>query len=90
MKNRDWVLTKLCKTITEDKKDLYTKKKLNTENIIKFRLLDDDKIIYAYGIMNKDWFDDDNENGFEPLDYYMYNWGTTEIQLKIDGEYETL
>lgn len=87
-----YVITKWCKSITDDGKDLYTHKKLDTENIVKFRLLDDDGIIYAYGIMDKDRFlYDENVEGFEPLDRYMYDYGCTEIQyMNDDGIYETL
>lgn len=91
MKNRDWVITKFCKVITEDKKDIYTKRKLNTENVIKFRLLDDDKIVYMYGIMDANWFyNDEYAEDFEPLYYYMGIYGVTEMQVKIDGKYEIL
>ena len=91
--NKLFTITKWRKAITDDGKDLYTGRKLDTENIVRFRLLDDDGIIYAYGIMDKDRLDhDENVDGFEPLDKYMYAYGCTEIQYKdpITGVYETL
>ena len=52
-----------------------------------FRLLDDDGIVYYHGL--SDSCDDDN--AFEPLDYYMPHSGCTEIQYKVDdGQWETL
>lgn len=88
-----YTITKWCKSITDDGKDLYTGRKLDTDDVIKFRLLDDDGIIYAYGIMDRDRFEnDENVEGFEPLDGYMYVYGCTEIQYKNKetGKYETL
>ena len=76
-----YTITKWCKSITDDGKDLYTGNKLETDNVVKFRLLDDDGIVY-----------DEDVEGFEPLDRYMYEYGCTEIQYKNEetGEYETL
>ena len=88
-----YTITKWCKSITENGKDLYTKNKLETDNVVKFRLLDDDGIVYAYGIMDRDRFENDEDvEGFEPLYRYMYEYGCTEIQYKNEeiGEYETL
>ena len=88
-----YTITKWCKSITDDGKDLYTGNNLETDNVIKFRLLDDDGIVYAYGIMDKDRFENDEDvEGFEPLDRYMYEYGCTEIQYMNEetGEYETL
>jgi hypothetical protein len=81
---KDWNITKWCKSITDSGKDEYTNR--NTDGMTqKFRLLDDDGVVYAYG-MAKDDID------FEPLDYYMYAYGCTEIQYKNPktGIYETL
>lgn len=81
---KDWNITKWCKSITDSGKDEYTKR--NTEGMTEnFRLLDDDGVIYAYG-KAKEGID------FEPLDYYMYSYGCTEIQYKNKetGKYETL
>ena len=91
--NKLYVITKWCKSITDNGKDLYTGNKLETESVIKFRLLDDDGIIYAYGEMDYERFlHDEDVEGFEPLDRYMYDYGCTEIQYKNKetGEYETL
>lgn len=81
---RSWNITKWCKNITDSGKDEYTGR--DTKGMTeRFRLLDDDDIIYAYG-KAKEGVD------FEPLDYYMYKYGCTEIQYKNKetGEYETL
>ena len=71
---KDWNITKWCKSITDSGKDEQTHRdtKGMTES---FRLLDDDGTIYAYG-KAKEGVD------FEPLDYYMYSYGCTEIQYK--------
>lgn len=53
----------------------------------KFRLLDDDKIVYFIG------FSDDctSEKAFDPLDMYGEAYGCTEIQyLNQEGQWETL
>jgi hypothetical protein len=91
MINKDWAITKWCKSITDDDKDLYTKKTIESKDTVDFRLLDDDKIIYAYGIMDKEYFNE-GENGFMPLDYYTNDYGCTEIQFKnsITKVWETL
>jgi transposase len=54
----------------------------------KFRLLDDDGRIYAYGYSDAE----NDEDAFEPLDYYGSLYGVTEIQYinPESGEYETL
>jgi len=54
--------------------------------IFEFRLLDDDGNVYYHGL--SDSCDDDN--AFEPLDYYMAHSGCTEIQYKVDEKWETL
>lgn len=81
---RSWNITKWCKSITDSGKDEYTGR--DTKGMTeRFRLLDDDETVYAYG-KAKESVD------FEPLDYYMYEYGCTEIQYKNKetGEYETL
>lgn len=91
-----YCITKWCKTITNDNKDHYThrlphmKQRLLNERgsvpvLYKFRLLDDDGEIYAYGVGT-------NDSSFAPLDRYMYDYGCTEIQYKnpVTGAYETL
>lgn len=80
---RSWNITKWCKNITDSGKDEYTGR--DTKGMTeRFRLLDDDGTVYAYG-KAKEGVD------FEPLDYYMYEYGCTEIQYKNKetGEYET-
>lgn len=91
-----YCITKWCKTITDSHKDVYThrldhmKKRLLKETgsvptLYRFRLLDDDGEIYAYGVST-------NNSSFAPLDRYEYNYGCTEIQYKnpVTGKYETL
>ena len=81
---RSWNITKWCKSIMDSGKDEYTGR--DTKGMTeRFRLLDDDGTVYAYG-KAKEGVD------FEPLDYYMYEYGCTEIQYKNKetGEYETL
>jgi hypothetical protein len=81
---RSWNITKWCKSITDSGKDEYTGR--DTKGMTKrFRLLDDDGTVYAYGKAKEGV-------NFEPLDYYMYEYGCTEIQYKNKetGEYETL
>lgn len=89
-------ITKWCKTITDSGKDEYTgrlkamkdrliKEKGFIPTLYKFRLLDDDGEIYAYGVSTDD-------SDFDPLDAYMYVYGCTEIQYRNlkTKEYETL
>ena len=60
--------------------------RLTPKCIHKFRLLDDDGVIYLYGLSNSN----DDERAFIPLDYYMYDLGCTEIQYFNNGVWETL
>lgn len=81
---RSWNITKWCKSVTDSGKDEYTGK--DTKGMTeRFRLLDDDGIVYAYG-KAKEGVD------FEPLDYYMCSYGCTRIQYKNKetGEYKDL
>ena len=95
----DFCITKWCKSITDSGKDEYTgdlaklKARLtetigSVPTLYDFRLLDDDGIVYAYGKST----DDSSEDAFTPLDWYMYDYGCTEIQYKNPqtGVYETL
>ena len=77
-------ITKWCKSITDDGKDKIVCEKPIDLNF-KFRLLDDDGYVYAYGYSN-------NDSSFAPLDRYQGDYGCTEIQYKNanTGEYETL
>ncbi len=94
-----YCIEKWCKSITDSGKDEYTgslvrmKTKLKglygeIPTLYKFRLLDDDGIVYAYGQATEC----DTENAFAPLDRYEYDYGVTEIQYKNPdtGVYETL
>ena len=91
-----YCITKWCKSITDSKKDEYThrldhmKQRLINERgsvptLHKFRLLDSDGEIYAYGFST-------NDSSFAPLDKYEPLYGCTEIQYKnpVTGKYETL
>lgn len=89
MKNENWIITKWCRTITDSGKDEYVNQDKKKDSMIhKFRLLDDDEEIYAYGISD----DCDSENAFEPLDWYEADYGVTGIQYKNEktGKYEYL
>ena len=94
-----YCITKWCKVITDSHEDVYThrlphmKQRLIDEcgsvpHLFKFRLLDDDGDVYAYGVST----DNSLESAFAPLDRYMYDYGCTEIQYKNPetGVYETL
>lgn len=89
-------ITKWCKTITDSGKDEWTgrEKKLKEHckekygeipTLYKFRLLDDDGEIYAYGLTTV-------QDSFAPLDKYMYDYGVTmiEYQNPKTKEYELL
>lgn len=91
-----YCITKWTKAITDSGKDEYTgrlprmkeryRKEHGTEpELFRFRLLDDDGEIYAYGASTV-------KDTFTPLDRYMYDYGCTEIQYKNPntGKYETL
>lgn len=91
-----YCITKWCKSITDSGKDEYTDKlKVMKERLTEkygaipelhsFRLLDDDGVIYAYGMST-------NDSSFAPLDRYMPEYGCSEIQYKnrSTGVYETL
>lgn len=81
-------ITKNCACISDSGKDERRNKDKSKDGLFKFRLLDDDGEIYFYGYSSS--FDD--EEAFEPLDYYGAAYGCTEIQYKKPetGEYETL
>ena len=79
-----YCITKWTKHITDSHKDEYThrlprlKQKLTEKHgsvppLYRFRLLDDDGLIYAYGVTSV-------PDSFAPLDRYEYDYGVTEIQ----------
>ena len=82
-----FIITKWCKAITDSGKDETVATKPKELNC-KFRLLDDDGVIYAYGYSDSD----DDEQAFEPLDHYQGAYGCVEIQYKnkTNGKWETL
>lgn len=79
-----FIITKWTKNITDSGKDETVNKKPE-ELDAKFRLLDDDGNILAYGYSSDD-------SSFLPMDYYRGSYGCTEIQYKNEKtkEYETL
>lgn len=91
-----YCITKWCKSITDSGKDEYTNRLSHMKErligqlgqlppLYRFRLLDDDGIVYAYGVSTDD-------SSFAPLDRYEYVYGCTEIQYKNPktGKYKTL
>lgn len=78
-----WNVTVWKGVITDSGKDEYTNRDVSGCSY-KFRLLDDDGEVYAYGMANKVTFD--------PLDEYLHVYGCTEIQYlnPETKEYETL
>ena len=83
---RKWMITKWCKTITDDNKDWYVNKDKDKSNMnFRFRLLDDDNEVYAYGVCV-------SNDSFAPLSAYREDYGVTSIQYKNKetGKYETL
>lgn len=85
---RNWVITKWCKIITDSGKDEY-KDNSHVENLAqltnKFRLLDDDGNVYAYGLSKSD-------SSFAPLDAYQNDYGCVWIEYKnpTTNKYEVL
>lgn len=81
-------ITKICSCVSDSGKDEYRNKGASKEGLFKFRLLDDDGEVYFYGYSTSC----DNEEAFDPLDFYGEAYGCTEIQYKNPktGEYETL
>lgn len=80
-------ITKWCKSISDSGKDEVVCEKPKDLDC-KFRLLDDDGEVYAYGYADSD----DDEEAFAPLDEVGSSYGCTEIQYKnpTTKEYETL
>lgn len=82
-----FVITKWCKSITDSGKDEYTHKQHDNMSF-KFRLLDADNSVYAYGYSD----DCDSEKAFEPLDEYVDTYGCVAIEYKNikTGKWEEL
>ena len=83
---RKWFISKWCAVITDTGADVYPNYEgINLEDYPeRFRLLDDDKKVYAYGIAMKGI-------RFQPLDCYRELYGCTEIQYYAQqGEWKTL
>lgn len=80
-------ITEWTKHVTDSKKDEVVAKKPDNLHYY-FRLLDDDGYVYAYGYSSSD----DDEEAFEPLDAYEYDYGVTEIQYynQSNKTWETL
>lgn len=79
-----FTITKWTRHITDDGKDKVVRPKPEHMDH-KFRLLDDDKVIYAYGYTT-------NPDSFAPLDRYQDAYGCVEIQYynPVKKEWETL
>lgn len=72
---KNFVITMWTKKITDSGKNEYTK--VNYKGYpYKFRLLDDDEIVYAYGYSKTN----NDENAFLPLDCYEGAYGVTMIE----------
>lgn len=91
-----YCITKWTRHVTDSEKDEYTKRLARMKAVLmdrdgavpplyRFRLLDDDGIVYAYGVTTV-------PDSFDPLDKYMYAYGVTEIQYMDPAtkKYETL
>ncbi len=77
-----YTITKWCKAITDSGKDETVRSKPKELNH-KFRLLDDDGCVYAYGYCS-------NNYSFAPLDRYEGDYGCTDIQYLENGKWESL
>ena len=88
-----YCITKWTKHVTDSGKDEFTgreskfraKAKVNDKPIFRFRLLDDDGVIYAYGLST-------NDSSFSPMEKYGDMYGITDIQYRNEatGKYESL
>ena len=90
-----YCITKWCKSITDSGVDEYTHREKKMKDKLKelygevpalhkFRLLDDDGTVYAYGLSTDD-------SSFSPLDKYEPMYGCVSIEYKNErGEYEEL
>lgn len=72
-----FVITMWTKAVTDSGKDEKTHA-CHTAYPYKFRLLDDDGVIYAYGYSKTN----NDENAFLPLDYYAGAYGVTMIEYR--------
>lgn len=76
MKDENWIITKLCKSITKTGKEEYINNDKKKDTMIyDFRLLNADKVICAYGVS-------DNESCLEPLTYYGHIFGCATIEYR--------
>lgn len=80
-----FVITKWTKQISDSGFDEVIAEK-PADMDYKFRLLDDDGIVYAYGYS----MTNDDDEAFYPLDQYAGDYGCTEIQYNNMGKWETL
>ena len=81
----NWVITKWCKSITDSGKDEYVNKDVDKKHMVhRFRLLDDDGIVYGYGVSDS--------KSLAPLRNYKASLGcvTIEYKNKSTGKYEPL
>lgn len=78
-----FVITKWCKSITDDGKDYYTKRQVPEDCIYKFRILDDDQVIYGYGYAS-------DSSSFAPVNYYRGSYGCEHIEYKEEDGWQAL
>lgn len=83
-----FIMTKWCSVINKDNKEIEFEisERQKEKFPFEFRLLDDDGIIYGYGISKTN----DDNNAFAPLDFFQPDYGCTEIQYKNNDIWETL
>ncbi len=86
MRGKTWIITKWTKHITDTGKDEKSKDIRLPIMIHKFRLKDDDGLIYAYGYSTTN----DEEEAFEPLDYLGELYGCTSIEYYNNRQWEQL
>lgn len=82
MESQNWIITKLCKSITKSGKDEYINVGKPRGNMVHdFRLFNEDGIIVAYGVS-------DNARNLEPVTYYSKVYGCTRIQYRENSYWE--
>jgi hypothetical protein len=58
---------------------------------VRFRVLDDDGVVYYGGAIDRSWIDGDEEYAFNPLTWATHDAGATELQYRApDGTWITL
>jgi hypothetical protein len=57
---------------------------------VRFRVLDDDGIVYFGGAIARAWLDGDEELSFAPLTFATADAGATELQYRDGADWRTL